>query len=142
MRDVANRLGISLPSMLADGGTTAEIERVFADMAGQQPDSPLVTGESDLYANRQLIATLAQKHRLPIMCPYRDYVDAGDSTDKLETKNACHKIDGLIQILCTKSHIAKLIDSDHAELSCFATVASLVTSGSASIICWQAWSDR
>jgi putative tryptophan/tyrosine transport system substrate-binding protein len=37
----------------------------------------LVSGEGDLYANRQLIAELAQKHRLPAMCPYRDYVDAG-----------------------------------------------------------------
>src|SRR5947209_4177564 len=37
----------------------------------------LVTSEGDLYANRQLIAELAQKHRLPAMCPYRDYVDAG-----------------------------------------------------------------
>ena len=37
----------------------------------------LVTGEGDLYANRQLIAELAQKYRMPTMCPYRDYVDAG-----------------------------------------------------------------
>ena len=77
MRDVANRLGISLISMLPNAGTTAEIERVFADMAGQQPDAVLVTGEGDLYANRQLIATLAQTYRMPTMCPYRDYIDAG-----------------------------------------------------------------
>src|SRR5436305_8251893 len=31
----------------------------------------------DLYAHRQLIATLAEKKRLPMMCPYRDYVEAG-----------------------------------------------------------------
>ena len=37
----------------------------------------LVSGEGDLYANRQLIAELAEKHRLPVMCPYRDYVEAG-----------------------------------------------------------------
>jgi putative tryptophan/tyrosine transport system substrate-binding protein len=77
MRDVANRLGISLISMLPNGGTTAEIERVFAEMAGQRPDAVLVTGEGDLYANRQLIAALAEKYRMPTMCPYRDYVDAG-----------------------------------------------------------------
>ena len=63
--------------MLPNGGTTAEIERVFAEMAGQRPDAVLVTGEGDLYANRQLIAELAQKYRMPTMCPYRDYVDAG-----------------------------------------------------------------
>ena len=37
----------------------------------------LVSGEGDLYAHRQLIAALAVKSRLPAMCPYRDYVEAG-----------------------------------------------------------------
>jgi putative ABC transport system substrate-binding protein len=77
MRDVASRLGISLISMLPNGGTTAEIERVFAEMAAQGADAVLNTGEGDLYANRQLIAELAQKYRMPTMSPYRDYVDAG-----------------------------------------------------------------
>jgi putative ABC transport system substrate-binding protein len=46
-------------------------------MAELRPDAVLVSGEGDLYANRRLIAELAGKHRLPTMCPYRDYVDAG-----------------------------------------------------------------
>jgi putative tryptophan/tyrosine transport system substrate-binding protein len=46
-------------------------------MAQQPPDAALITGEGDLYANRLLIAQLAQKYRIPTMCPYRDYVDAG-----------------------------------------------------------------
>ena len=37
----------------------------------------MVSGEGDLYAHRQLIAELPQKHRLPAMYPYRDYVEAG-----------------------------------------------------------------
>jgi putative ABC transport system substrate-binding protein len=37
----------------------------------------LVSGEGDLYAHRQLVAELAEKNRLPAMCPYRDYVEAG-----------------------------------------------------------------
>jgi putative tryptophan/tyrosine transport system substrate-binding protein len=77
MRDVASRLEISLISMLPNTGTTSEIERVFAVMAQQRPDAVLVSGEGDLYAHRQLIAELAEKYRLPTMCPYRDYVDAG-----------------------------------------------------------------
>ena len=32
---------------------------------------------NSLFANRQLIAELAEKNRLPVMCPYRDYVEAG-----------------------------------------------------------------
>jgi putative ABC transport system substrate-binding protein len=43
----------------------------------QRPDAVLVSGEGDLYANRKLIAELARKSRLPAMCPYRDYVEAG-----------------------------------------------------------------
>jgi putative ABC transport system substrate-binding protein len=37
----------------------------------------LVSGEGDLYANRVLIAELAEKTGLPTICPYRDYVEAG-----------------------------------------------------------------
>jgi putative ABC transport system substrate-binding protein len=77
IRDVSARLGISLNSMLPREGTPAEIERVFAEMGQQRPDAVLVSGEGDLYANRRLIAELAEKNRLPAMCPYRDYVDAG-----------------------------------------------------------------
>jgi putative ABC transport system substrate-binding protein len=77
MRDIADRLGISLLSMLPNGGTKAEIERIFAETAVQRPDAILNTGEGDLYANRHLIAELAQSYRLPTMSPYRDYVDAG-----------------------------------------------------------------
>jgi putative ABC transport system substrate-binding protein len=77
LQDAGGRLGISLTSMLPQTGTPAEIERVFAAMAEQRPDAVLVSGEGDLYANRRLIAELAEKHRLPMMCPYRDYVDAG-----------------------------------------------------------------
>jgi putative tryptophan/tyrosine transport system substrate-binding protein len=63
--------------MLLNKGTTSEIEHVFAAIAQQRPDAVLVSGEGDLYAHHQLIAELAEKHRLPVMCPYRDYVEAG-----------------------------------------------------------------
>ena len=77
LRDAAGQLGISLVFMLPQKGTTSEIERVFAAMEKQRPDAVLVSGEGDLYAHRQLIAELAVKNRLPAMCPYRDYVEAG-----------------------------------------------------------------
>src|SRR2546430_2944083 len=60
IRDVSARLGISLASMLPREGTPAEIERVFAEMGQQRPDAVLVRGEGDLYANRRLIAELAE----------------------------------------------------------------------------------
>jgi putative tryptophan/tyrosine transport system substrate-binding protein len=77
LRDVGSQLGISLTSMLPNSGTISEIERVFEAMAQQRPDAVLLSGEGDLYAHRHLIVELAEKHRLPTMCPYRDYVDAG-----------------------------------------------------------------
>src|SRR6185295_12538777 len=77
LRDAAGRLGISLISVLPQNGTVSEIERVFAEMTQRRPDAVLISGEGDLYANRQLIAELARKNRLPAMSPYRDYVDAG-----------------------------------------------------------------
>jgi putative ABC transport system substrate-binding protein len=77
LRDAAGRLGISLISVLPQNGTGSEIERVFAEMTQQRPDAVLISGEGDLYANRQLIAELTRKNRVPSMSPYRDYVDAG-----------------------------------------------------------------
>jgi len=77
LRDAAGRLGISLVFMFPPKGTPSEIERVFAAMEQQRLDAVLVSGEGDLYAHRKLIAELAEKSRLPAMCPYRDYVEAG-----------------------------------------------------------------
>ena len=77
LRDAAGQLGISLVSMFPQEGTPSEVERAFAAMAKQRPDAVLVSGEGDLYAHRQLISELAEKYRLPVMCPYRDYVEAG-----------------------------------------------------------------
>jgi putative ABC transport system substrate-binding protein len=77
LQDIGKQLGISLTAVLPQTGTPAEMERVFAAMAQQRPDAVLLSGEGDLYANRQLIVELAEKHRLPTMYPYRDYVDAG-----------------------------------------------------------------
>lgn len=77
LRDAATRLGIALTFTLPETGTSSEIERVFAILEQQRPDALLVSGEGDLYANRQLIAELSVKKRLPTMCPYRDHVEAG-----------------------------------------------------------------
>ena len=77
LRAAGAELGISLVFMLPQKGNSSEIERVFAVMEQQRPDAVLVSGEGDLYAHRQLIAELAERNRLPAMCPYRDYVEAG-----------------------------------------------------------------
>jgi len=63
LREAAARLGISLAFVFPEG-KPSEIERVFDAIAEQRPDAVLVSGEGDLYANRQLIAELAVKKRL------------------------------------------------------------------------------
>jgi len=77
LRDIGAQMGISLAFTLPQEGNPAELERIFAAMEQQRPDAVLISGEGDLYAHRQLIAELAQKKRLPMMSPYRDYVEAG-----------------------------------------------------------------
>ncbi len=77
LRDAAAKLGISLVFIFPQEGKPAEIERVFDAIAEQRPDAVLVSGEGDLYANRQLVAELAVRKGLPTICPYRDYVEAG-----------------------------------------------------------------
>ena len=77
LRDVGAQMGISLAFVLPQQGNPSELERVFVALEQQRPDAVLVSGEGDLYAHRQLIAELAEKKRLPMMCPYRDYVEAG-----------------------------------------------------------------
>jgi putative tryptophan/tyrosine transport system substrate-binding protein len=77
LRDVGAQMGISLAFTLPQEGNPSELERIFATLEQQRPDAVLVSGEGDLYAHRQLIAELAEKKRLPMMCPYRDYVEAG-----------------------------------------------------------------
>lgn len=77
LREASERLGLSLFSVVPEQGTPSDIERVFVALEGQRPDAVLVSGEGDLYAHRQLIAELAEKHGFPVVCPYRDYVEAG-----------------------------------------------------------------
>jgi hypothetical protein len=72
-RAIGNLAGLFFPQE----GKPAEIERVFAAIEEQSPHAVLVSGEGDLYANRQLIAELALKKHLPTICPYRDYVEDG-----------------------------------------------------------------
>jgi putative ABC transport system substrate-binding protein len=77
VRDAGAQLGISLFFTLPQQGIASEIESAFAAIEQQRPDAVLVSGEGDLYAHRRLIAELAEKKGLPMMSPYRDYVEAG-----------------------------------------------------------------
>ena len=55
----------------------AQIHGTFAEMAQQQLDAAIIDEGGSFLARRALIVELAEKYRLPIVYPYRDYVDLG-----------------------------------------------------------------
>ena len=71
----ARRLGMRLSSLKAQ--TPAEIDKAFATMAKERADAVLVLLDPILYREREQIAALAAKSRLPSMHALRQEVDAG-----------------------------------------------------------------
>ena len=76
-REAGQRLGIGLAGNFLPEVDEAQLRRSFAEMAQQQFDAALVDEGGSFLAHRALIAELAEKYRLPVIYPYRDYVDLG-----------------------------------------------------------------
>src|SRR5450759_1681211 len=76
-REAGQRLGIGLVGNFLPEVDEAQLRRSFAEMAQQQFDAALVDEGGSFLAHRALIAELAEKYRLPVIYPYRDYVDLG-----------------------------------------------------------------
>ncbi len=57
--------------------TAAELEGAFAAMARARAQGVLVLGNPIFFAERQRVAELAIKHRLPTMSNLKDVVEAG-----------------------------------------------------------------
>jgi putative ABC transport system substrate-binding protein len=57
--------------------TEAGLRRAFEEMAQEKIDAALVSQGGDFLAQRALIVELAAKYRLPVMYPFRDYVEQG-----------------------------------------------------------------
>jgi putative tryptophan/tyrosine transport system substrate-binding protein len=77
LRELSQRLEISLIPMLLGESTPPEYRRVFAEIAEERPDAIIVHDIGDLIPYRQLIIELVEKGRLPAMYGYREYVEAG-----------------------------------------------------------------
>jgi putative tryptophan/tyrosine transport system substrate-binding protein len=77
LREAGQRLGIAIVGISPPEVNDAQLRGSFADMAQQQIDAAVVGGEGNFLAQRALIVELAEKYRLPLMCPYRDYVELG-----------------------------------------------------------------
>ena len=52
-------------------------EQAFATIAKARPDALFVMADRFLLAHRAGIVDFAATHRLPAMCPYKEYVEAG-----------------------------------------------------------------
>jgi len=76
-REIAQQMGVALTANFLPEINDAELRRTFAEMAQAQFDAVLVDEGGSFLAHRALIAELAEKYRLPVIYPYRDYVDLG-----------------------------------------------------------------
>ena len=87
MHDPRTRLGwkeieaasrsFGIEPQLLDVREAYDIGPAFHAAVRQRADALIVAASSLTQANRQVIADLAMKHRLPAMYPYREFVDAG-----------------------------------------------------------------
>jgi putative ABC transport system substrate-binding protein len=76
-REAGQHLGIALTGNFLPEVNDAQLRRAFAELAQTKPDAAMVDEGGSFLAYRALIAELAEKHRLPVLYPYRDYVDLG-----------------------------------------------------------------
>ena len=77
LREAGQHLGIALIAKVLFEVNDAQIRGAFAEMAQQQFDAVIIDEGGSFLAQRALIAELAEKHRLPVIYPYRDYVEVG-----------------------------------------------------------------
>jgi putative tryptophan/tyrosine transport system substrate-binding protein len=75
MHTAAQALKVTVIS--AGGRNRDEIEKVLSDVRKEQPQAMLELPDPVVFFNRQLIAVLAAKHKLPAIYSFSDYVDAG-----------------------------------------------------------------
>ena len=76
-REAARRLGIVLTESFLSQVDEAQLRRSFAEMAEQRTDAILLDGSGSFLAFRALLVELAAKSRIPVVYPYRDYVEQG-----------------------------------------------------------------
>jgi putative tryptophan/tyrosine transport system substrate-binding protein len=75
--EAAQRLGIVLTERFLSQVDEAQLRQNFAEMAEARTDAILVDGSGSFLAFRALLAELAANSRIPVVYPYRDYVEQG-----------------------------------------------------------------
>jgi putative tryptophan/tyrosine transport system substrate-binding protein len=75
-KNAGRALGISL-DLVAEVRRADELETAFVAIASARPHALAVLADRFLLAHRKRIVEFAARNRLPSMCPYREYVEAG-----------------------------------------------------------------
>jgi putative ABC transport system substrate-binding protein len=76
-REAAQRLGIELSEKELTEADDMRLHRTYEEMAEQHFDAAIVDEGGTFLAQRALLVELAAKHLLPVIYPYRDYVELG-----------------------------------------------------------------
>ncbi len=71
------RYGVALITKFLSEINEAQVRRAFAEMAEQRIEAALVSESFSFVAQRAVIVELAAKHSLPVMYPYREYMEPG-----------------------------------------------------------------
>jgi putative tryptophan/tyrosine transport system substrate-binding protein len=71
----ARTLGLQL--LVLNASTESELDSAFANLEQQGAGALLVDGDFFFYSKRDLLVTLAARHRIPVMYPIREFVAAG-----------------------------------------------------------------
>ena len=77
LRQTGHLIGVTVGAALPRQATPEELRRVFGEARSAGFGALLVSASGDFLAHRQLIVGLAENARLPVMYPYRDYVESG-----------------------------------------------------------------
>jgi putative ABC transport system substrate-binding protein len=75
--EAARQLGIELIAKQLHDVSDAQLRQTFAEIAERQFDAVIVDEGGSFLAQRGLMATLGDQHRLLVLYPYRDYVEEG-----------------------------------------------------------------
>jgi putative ABC transport system substrate-binding protein len=75
--EAARRLGFVLTEIFLAQVDEAELRRSFAEMAEQRTNAVLLDGSGSFLAFRGFLARLEAESRIPVVYPYRDYVEQG-----------------------------------------------------------------
>jgi len=75
LESAARKLGLTI--LFADVRTTSDIEGAFATITRSRAGAILILGGNTTWASRQQLADLAVQHRLPGICLFRGYAEAG-----------------------------------------------------------------